>query len=431
MFNILVADSAEQELNHLIFLLEDYKANHPEFDRILNIIDSNNIDETLDIIEQDNIDILFISSDMDRVAFEAYKKNFEILIISVSNDSDRLKKWYIDHLKKPLCGDIFNLRLRSYLDILVFKKVGIQSYERRIQYDLNIISNLHLFWENHFTIKANQNEIIHTIYSLGLFQIDRGIASLITVVEEDHRIRFILETKTGKEFLTYLDKIERKVEYKRNVNHIEFEVILNNEEVDFNEKLGEYEDFALEYMNYDRLEILNEFLVKNDIFESQTNMDNIEKNVFSKDVTSDNIETYINKKHRTDKKLYIFLDGLDLKIFGDLIDSFETLLINNSGDGFSIDEVEELVDLTFNISQILSIYPSSYIISSDLTELSKKLLTNAKQIEKGGIKSLKIISKMVENLSDWRRAILKRERQEDDFIDGKLINSFKKVLVNL
>ena len=53
MFNILVVDSIENELNHLIFLLEDYKAENNNFDKILNIIDANSEQEAIDILNKE------------------------------------------------------------------------------------------------------------------------------------------------------------------------------------------------------------------------------------------------------------------------------------------------------------------------------------------------------------------------------------------
>ncbi len=69
MFNILVVDSIENELNHLIFLLEDYKAENNNFDKILNIIDANSEQEAIDILNKEKIHILFISSDMESSCF--------------------------------------------------------------------------------------------------------------------------------------------------------------------------------------------------------------------------------------------------------------------------------------------------------------------------------------------------------------------------
>ena len=46
---------------------------------------------------------------------------------------------------KTFRPEIFNLKLRSYIDILIFKRIGINDFEREIIYDLNLVSNLYLF----------------------------------------------------------------------------------------------------------------------------------------------------------------------------------------------------------------------------------------------------------------------------------------------
>jgi hypothetical protein len=416
MFNILVADSVENELNHLILLLEDYKANNPEFDRILNIIDASSYDDAINIIDNNQIDILFISSDMDKVAFKAYKKDFNTLIISASNSFERLKKWYIDHLVKPFCKEIFNLRFRSYLDILIFNKVGISSYERTLSYDLNIISNLHLFWKSHFSTKSNQNEIVHIIYSLSLSQIDRGIPSTVTVVESDTKTIFRLKTELNSTILKDLEKIERGVKFSKNENELEFVLDLTSEEVNISSKMGEYEDFALEYLSYDKLDLLNDFLTQHDLIEEENGIREFEERLAKsgeEDFKYEDFEIYIQRKKRQGEKRYSFMDETDLKVFGDIVDELETMIINNRNGVLSMDEIEFLIDHLENISQILSIYPSAKSVSQMIENISEKLLINGKSVVEHREDGLNIVGRVVELLGDWTRMLSKRESSEE------------------
>jgi len=432
MFNILVADSMEYELNHIILLLEDYKANNPEFDKILNVIDTESREEAIEIIKREKIDILFISLDMDRVAFEAYKNNKKTLIVSITEDKHRLRKWYADSLNRPISQNVFNLRLRSYLDILVNRKIGIKEYEKRTIYDLSLVSNLQLFWEDYFTTRLSVNKVIHTIYGIGLVQIDRGISSTIDVVERDDSITFKLSTEMNSEVLTYLDTIKDDIEFRKYEDSVEFDINLNTDKTREFEEAGEFEDFALEYLSYDRFEILNDFLIQNEIAENEESIKELEKKLYtSNEVQIEEIEAYIHRKKNLGKRRYIFLDNTDLKIFGDIIDSLESLLINNSGEKISIDEVGTVVDAISNIAQILTIYPPAKQIVNLLNKFETTLLSNGKKVEELGKNGVEKIGQIIELLSNWRHSLLKRENPEEDLIDDKFIDALKDILNSL
>jgi hypothetical protein len=425
MFNILVADSMENELNHLIFLLEDYKANNPEFDEIINIIDADNYDDAKEIVERENIDILFISTDMDKIAFHAYKKSNRTLIISIGESYNRLKKWYIDHIRKPILKTLFHLKFRSYLDILFFKKTGINSFIKVSTYDLSLISNLHVFWENHFTTRSNINEIIHIIYSLGIYQIDKGVESIIEVLETEKDISFIFKTEVHNDLIQHLDKIRRGFHFEMDGNHLTFQAFFDDSS--FDELLGEYEDFALEYLSYDKLEILNSFLLEHDIANEES-LKKLESKLGS-DSSMEIIRKHVDRKNHKASTKFSFMDREDLEIFGMELEKFEELLINVEDKQFSPVELSIMVDFFGNISKTLIVYPSTKDISYKLRELCDALLTNGDLIRDDKKTLFTKVNSLIEHLDDWHRALSYRGNDSsDDLKDREIIPIINSIL---
>jgi|GEM_PF-5490808 hypothetical protein len=429
MFNILVVDSIENELNHLIFLLEDYKAQNNNFDKILNIIDANSEQEAMNILNKEKIHILFISSDMDRVAFQTYKRNRDILIISVSQDKQKLRKWYADQLQKPFRPEIFNLRLRSYIDILIFKRIGINYFEREIIYDLNLVSNLYLFWETYFATKqSNQNEIIQTIYSLALSQIDRGISSKIKVIETNQSMAFQLETDFNNEFIDDLKQIEKVCKFSYGENYIEF--FLNSNSI-IDEKIEEYEDFALEYLSYDRLDLLNNFLAQHDLIEDENLIEDFKDKIsVFEQVSHEEIRSYIKTKKRQSKKSYIFMDKIDLKIFEEFLLKFKTIVYNENY-SLSINNIEIFINIFGDLSQILSIYPTAKAITKNLNDLSEQLLSQGGKILENSKETIEHLEKLFVVLQNWHSELSIRTDKSLDLIDHELLNHFEIVKTNL
>ncbi len=427
MFNILVVDSIENELNHLIFMLEDYKATNTDFDKILNIIDANNETDANKILQTEKIHILFVSSDFDKIAFDTYKQNRDLLIVSVSKERQRLKKWYTDQLIKPFKSEFFNLRLRSYLDILIYKRIDISDFERKIIYDLSLVSNLYLFWENYSNARrTNQHEIVQAIYSLALSQIDRGISSKITVTENNEFLAFQLETRFNPEFVFELKQIQKICNFYVNENMIEFEVNLISNE---NEKLDEYEDFALEYLNYDRLEILNNFVSEHNVIEDEALIEEFEYKISSaNDFSREDIKNYIRRKRGQSNKRYIFMDQVDMKIFEDLLVKFKEALYNsnkNTKENISIDSLEIIVHLFADLSQILSIYPMAKAVTKGLDDMGERLLSQGRHISEIGKEAVVCLEDVFISLSLWHEHLSKREDLSFDLINDHLFNSFE------
>ncbi len=430
MINILVADSVENELNHLILLLEDYKANHYEFERILNILDTNDEQEAMEVIQQKDIDILFVSNDMGKVAFSAYKKDRETLIISVSDKPQRIRKWCIDHLIKPLSQELINLRVRSYLDIVISKKVGIRDYRKQVIYDLSIVSNIQLFWRDYFTTSSNLNGVIHLIYSLGLKQIDRGVVSTIEVIEEDKNFTFKFLTKLDKEIMDYLASLKRDVEFQQREDGLLFEVSLDEEDI-INEKAGEFEDLTLEYLSYDKLEILNDFLAQSEIAESEEKVEEFkEKITESEHLQEHEIDSYIDHKRNLGQKRYTFLDRLDMKIFSSIVDALRKIL-EEEKERITIDEVAKIEDYISNLSKILGIYQSAKEVVIRLGKLEELLLENGKKIEDSGKIGVETIGLLVTTLENWRDKLSNRKESSEDLIDSELVDNLEAVATRL
>ena len=430
MINILVADSVENELNHLILLLEDYKAHHYEFDKILNILDTNDEQEAMEVIQQKDIDILFVSNDMEKVAFSAYKKDRETLIISVSDKPQRIRKWCIDHLIKPLSQELINLRVRSYLDIVISRKVGIKDYHKKVIYDLSIVPNLQLFWRDYFTTSSNLNGVIHLIYSLGLKQIDRGVASTIEIIEEDKNFTFKFLTQLDKEIMDYLTSLKRDVEFQQKEDGLLFEVSLDEEDI-INEKAGELEDLALEYLSYDKLEILNDFLAQSEIAESEEKLEEFkEKITKSEKLQEDEIDSYIDHKRNLGQKRYTFLDRLDMKIFSSIVDALRKIL-EGEKERITIDEVAKIEDYISNLSKILGIYQSAKEVVIRLGKLEELLLKNGKKIEDSGKSGVEAIGLLVTTLENWRDKLSNRKESSEDFIDSELVDNLEAVATKL
>jgi hypothetical protein len=423
MFNVLVADSSENELNHLIFLLEDYKANNPEFDHIVNIIDADSYDKALEIVESRQIDILFISTEMDKIAFKAYKKSNRTLIISIGDDYSRLRNWYIDHIRKPLLKTLFHLKFRSYLDILFFKKVGINSFVKVTTYDLSLISNLHIFWESHFTTRSNVNEVLHIIYSLGIYQIDMGRESIIEVIETENDISFVLKTEVKYDLIQHLEKIRRGIDFVIDEHKLTFQVFFDDSA--FDELLGEYEDFALDYLNYDKLETLNSFLLEHDLKDSEDSIKMLEKELGTDKVTTETLKKYLGRKTHKASIHFSFMDESDLKSFGKILERFEQILVDNDGVSFSIEEFEEMIDLLTDLSRMLVIYPSTRDTALKLRELCSTILSDGRIIRENDEHFVKSVGKVVEDLDDWHRALSKRRSDvlDEDLRDHSLIDS--------
>jgi hypothetical protein len=293
---------------------------------------------------------------------------------------------------------------------------------------------LHLFWKSHFSTKSNQNEIVHIIYSLSLSQIDRGIPSTVTVVESDTKTIFRLKTELNSTILKDLEKIERGVKFSKNENELEFVLDLTSEEVNISSKMGEYEDFALEYLSYDKLDLLNDFLTQHDLIEEENGIREFEERLAKsgeEDFKYEDFEIYIQRKKRQGEKRYSFMDETDLKVFGDIVDELETMIINNRNGVLSMDEIEFLIDHLENISQILSIYPSAKSVSQMIENISEKLLINGKSVVEHRKDGLNIVGRVVELLGDWTRMLSKRESSEEDFITDEMVDTLNYVLSSL
>jgi hypothetical protein len=431
LFNILVADTFEDDLNEILFLIADYKANNPEFDHVINILEANSFEKADKVIERNNIDVLYISHDLDELAFKAYKKNHKTLIISIGVAYDeRLKSWYIGHFQKPYTKSIFQTNLRSYLDILFFKKSGINSFRKVYFYDFSLISNLHIFWETHFSTRTNLNETLHLIYSLAIYEIDHGRNSSLNVIETEKDITFVFNSSLNANLLRYLNSIRRHISFKLSEdNKIILRVLFIDSE--FDALLGDYETFAVDYLDYKQTHILDAFILEHDM-EDSTALDELERELNSDEVTAKTISKYFGHKSRKASLHYSFMSDGDLKDFGDFLQGVEAVIHNNEKDSFSAEELTEVLDHLTKLSQLLAVYNGSRDLSIKLRTFVDTVLFNQSIIRGEDKNFMKKVETLIEKFDDWHKALSERmDNFDDDLRDGTIIQTIDDILAGL
>jgi hypothetical protein len=126
------------------------------------------------------------------------------------------------------------------------------------------------------------------------------------------------------------------------------------------------------------------------------------------------------------------LDEYDLHSFGIIVDKIAELYESRKEEKvFKTEDTELLVDYMSSISQILTIYYTTHELAEYFGELSERLLDNIKLIEETGELYFNLIAGMLDEIIEWRRRLLNRNKLYKDCVNEPLINSIKSVLDNL
>ncbi|EJF07789.1 hypothetical protein ThvES_00001280 [Thiovulum sp. ES] len=430
MFNILVADSFEDDLNQILFLIEDFKAKHPEFDYVINIIEAHNIENAREELSKNKIDICYVSHDMDEIAFETYKKDKKTIIVSIGGGyEERLKNWYVGNFQKPFKNDTFEANLRSYLDILFFKKSGISAYKKIATYDFALHSNLHLFWQNHFSTRTSLNEVIQLIYNLAIYEIDNGRSTSLNIIETDKDMTFVFNTGLSGDFLRYLNKIKRHIAFKISEDdRLVFRVFFIDYEFDL--LVRDYEDFAIDYLDYNQTHILDTFIfAHDDELEHEEIFKELEVELNADEVTSKTVRKYLGRKTNKANLHYSFMSSDDLITFDEILSSLHDTVKSSEGSHFSSEELFSIIDSYLKLSQLFMLYNGSKDISKRLKEFSDQVLFNEKIVRDHDENFVIAVSKVNKKFSDWYKALKERTDHFDkDLRDETIIKMLDDII---
>jgi len=402
MHNILVADSAEHELNHIILLLEDYQASIDEECEGIKILETSDREKALDILERERVDLLFVSTDMESIAVESHKKSLDTLMVAISYNDEIMKDWFIDLIRKPVNDEMFKLKLNIYINILKERKNRLHSYRRNVLYDIDSSDNLYFFWKHHFTNKWNINRVVNSLYIITLQQLSKGIKSKIEVVEDSREFQLFLYTEISDEVESLIKNICKKMDYKIDGNRIEFIINFEDHRQQRVEEIREHESFAFDHLDTESIELLNDYLMQSNIAEEEDTKD-------------------------SELQIFDFMSETDLELFEESTSRIEILFLDYNGKSFSPKELRVIVTSLESIKSSLQNYKDTAELSERVGGLSKAVLMNMLKFQENAGTLIDDLTTLITMLGTWHNSVIYQGASSIDFMFQDIFESIDEI----
>lgn len=207
---ILIVDDNKDNRTTIELLLEDFNGLE-----ITQVVDGQ---EAIDICKEENFDIIFMDIMMPRVdgivatkAIKSFDKKVMILALSALDDeaskNTMLKNGAEDYITKPIESELFNQRVKNYIQIVELRKQKLSNveainpfskevYSRSLRFNITSLQSLAEFWdyylnESKYNIDTLE-DCIRMVYAYGQLCIKRDYKFVITAEENEENLYLTL-----------------------------------------------------------------------------------------------------------------------------------------------------------------------------------------------------------------------------------------------
>jgi hypothetical protein len=399
LYNILVVDSKEFDLKNLTIMLEEYKESHNDTEKEIQIFESDTREDAFQRLREDNIDLIFIPIELESLAVQIHKEHLENqpLMVTISDDKETLiKEWFIDILFKPINIELLKLKFRFYMSVAEEKKKENHKFNRRIIYKIDSPDNLYFFWKLHFTSRWNLNRVISNLYIVVLKQLKRGKTSEIEISETENELKLFIRTEIDDFIKDLVSNLcNNKMSSNLSDNSIEFLISFDDQKQQEVEAIRENESFALENLDPESIDLLNDYMIQSSIAEDE-------------DI----------KRDENDIKVFDFMNADDLTLFDKSISNIERLLFeyNNNEKKLDPKELRVLVVSMEGIKESLQSYRETIELSENIEALAKMILINMVKFQENGSEIVEDLISVITMLSTWHNSISQQGASSIDFM---------------
>lgn len=408
--NVLIVDDNKNNRMMLNLLLEEYSETH---DTSFNVTEAEDGLLAVKAVEETHFDLVFMDimmPNMDGIAATSAIRRLDkkIMIIAVSAVEDEERKKVIlnngaeDYISKPVNGDIFNVRLKSYIRLVEsrqtkkdivstdpFNLFSKDVYTYHMHFHAGSEDMLSNFWE-YYLLKNTPydgiSDMVRFIFDMGLAALENRSSLDIHEENSDEYMYLTLISNTSFDpdtIMIYADKNNFDENYKLDgktlTARLKKEKVLNFIE---SEPTPVVEDIE---------EVIASPLYQNEPVETLTVFD--------------------------------FLEYEDLEDLKDFISKLNSLLLILGNSTIEVHEVDELVMTLLQISKVLAAYHELYNVSAALGSLGNCIHGDKETfIQKSGDLGPLAVA-FGGDLSKWFKSLFVTGASSIDFLDNSIISN--------
>ena len=425
---VLIVDDNKNNRMILNLLLEDYQENNSgvKFD----ISEAEDGEIALESVKNNSYDLIFMDimmPNMDGIsattAIRRINKKSMIIAVSAVDDDERkrviLNNGAEDYISKPVNGDIFTVRLQSYLKLIQARHTTVAAPKKSLNLFTKDIYPYHLhfngenedmissFWEYYLlnnTPYDGISDMVRFIYDMALVAL--GMDSSVDIYEEntDEHMYITLETQTPLDpdtIMHYGDKNNLmdnyKLEGKKLSTKLSKEKVVNFIDRSNVERRSESDRRVVTSEN----KIADEPKVETQTIKSEP------------DAVIEN-------------QIFDILESEDFEDFKEYISKLNSLLLI-LGSSVEEYEVDEMVMTLLQLSKTVSSYNDLYTIGSCLGHLGSDINNNkAVFIEKSSELGPLAIA-FGGDLSQWFKSLFIEGAPSIDFLDDSIVSNAKMI----
>jgi len=424
---VLIVDDNKNNRMILNLLLEDYQEKNSDVKFDISEAEDGAI--ALENVKSNNYDLIFMDimmPNMDGIsattAIRRIDKKAMIIAVSAIDDDERkkviLNNGAEDYIPKPVNGDIFSVRLHSYLKLIQARQTTISAPKKSLNLFTKDIYPYHLhfhgenedmissFWEYYLlnnTPYDGISDMVRFIYDMALSALEKD--SVVNIYEEnsDDYMYITLETQTSLDpdaIMHYADKNNfmdnYKLEGKRLSTMLSKEKVVN----------------FIERSNIER--------------RTESDRRNSSDNKIKDDLNIETPTVKLESNVTIENQVFDILEPEDFQDFKEYISKLNSLLLI-LGSNIEEHEVDEMVITLLQVSKTASSYNDLYTIGSVLGNLGAAINNNKAVFMEKSSELGPLAIAFGGDLSQWFKSLFIEGAPSIDFLDDSITSDAKMI----
>lgn len=422
---VLIVDDNKNNRMILNLLLEEYQIHNSDIK--FDISEAEDGILAIESVEKSHYDLIFMDimmPNMDGIsattAIRRIDKKSMIIAVSAIDDNERkkviLNSGAEDYISKPVNGDIFNVRLHSYIKLIQARHQNLPISKKPLNLFSKDIYPYHLhfhgenedmissFWEYYLlnnTPYDGISDVVRFIYDMALSALDTG--STVDIYEEntDEYMYFTLEVQTPLDpdaIMHYADRNNLLDNYKLSGKRL-------------STKLSK--------------ERVVNFIERSNV-ERRSDTDRR-----AEATTPKEIETQVATKNPkptapVENKVFDILEADDFEDFKEYISKLNSLLLI-LGSNMQEYEVDEMVAALLRISKTASSYNDLYTVGACLGDLGYAINNNKGVLMEKSSELGPLAVAFGGDLSHWFKSLFIEGAPSVNFLDDSIVSNAKMI----
>jgi len=427
--NVLIVDDNKNNRMILKLLLEDYQEN--EKDISFNITEAEDGLIAIEKVKNTSYDLIFMDimmPNLDGIAATASIRRLDkkAMIIAVSAVDDNERKKIIlnngaeDYISKPVNGDIFNVRLQSYLKLIQSRQGSFISpkrphnlfsrdiYPYHMHFDGESEDMLASFWEYYLvnnTPYEGISDIVRFIYDMALTAVEKGEEVNIYEENTDFSMYLTLEVASGFDpdmIMHFADKNSVVDNYK-----------LEDRVLSTSLSKVKVHNFIERSDQDRRKEVRTSLEVNSEKQEPTVEAVTEPKTTIVEDTPQEIVENQV----------FDFLDPEDFEDLQEYISKLNSLLLIVGSSSIEDYEVDEMVVTLLQLSKTACSYNDLYKIGASLGDLGNAINSYKEAFVEKSSDLGPLAVAFGGDLSQWFRLLFIEGAPSIDFLDDSIVSN--------